>query len=501
MNILVFGQSFLGKIGGVQQSYAWLYEYLCRRGHSITHVTHLPVGEAGLYYRFPPQVEIRSLNILFDQDLPQKIRNLTREIDPDVVLVVNSGIRGFHFCSALRSTPYPVILSERGAPDYCIGELWKNRRLHELAVWCADFIHQLMPSYPASLPWELRRRARVISSLTMPATRFADPAKPAADGKYRIIFTGRFSPEKRVTLLVEAFGQLAPLFPDWQLRLTGAGPELDAIHKMINALSLAGRVELPGFVESPDALARHYAESHIYCLPSSFEGCPLALRDAMAHNLPVVGFASCPGTNEIILPGHNGLLAAEDSPVSLAKALAQLMASNELRARLAKNGQEDVKKYDPEKVHAAWESLLEEGANWKGRKKLLRTLRFLRTPFKSLFTALQTWICEFTSLKHETVTTSIFNWFSTARGNKMDMALLDFFDSHFHYPANHEFTLAYKSRRLPMLDKPVGTSSLSHRAVARNLAIIAARHGISLSNLYGPNERVEETDESQKNND
>lgn len=489
MNILVFGQSFLGKIGGVQQSYAWLYEYLVKRGHTVTHVTHLPVGEKGLSYRFPEEVRILGLNILFGEDLPQKIRKIARSIDPDVILVVNSGIRGFLFCSALRATPYPVILSERGAPDYCIAQLWKNRRLHDLGVWCADFIHQLMPSYPQSLPPELRPRARVISSLTMPGRRFANPGMPGADGKYRVTFTGRFSPEKRLPLLVRAFAQVAEDFPDWQLRLVGVGPELDAIKSLVSGAALQPRVELPGFAASPEELTSHYAQSHIYCLPSRFEGCPLALREAMAHNLPVVGFASCPGTNEIILPERNGLLATADTPHALATALRRLMADGGLRGRLAANGKEDVKKYSPDSVHAAWENLLAEGAAWKGRKRLLRGRRFLRNPLKSVFAAIQTWISVHSAPRHEVIAKSVLHWFQTARGNKIDMALLDFFATHFRYPAHQEYTMAYKSRRLARLEAPVAPDGPSHRQVARNLAVMAARNGISLWNLYGPDKK------------
>ena len=47
MNILVIGQSYLGRIGGVPKFYAQLYDYLCARGHAITHVTFLPIGKIG----------------------------------------------------------------------------------------------------------------------------------------------------------------------------------------------------------------------------------------------------------------------------------------------------------------------------------------------------------------------------------------------------------------------------------------------------------------------
>ena len=124
LNILVFGQSYLGKIGGVQQSYAWLYAYLCARGHRVTHVTHLPLGENGMQYPFPDAVEVRSINTSFGGNAAARVRALAREVDPDVVLVVNSSRWALEFCAPLRETPYPVILSERGSPPYCMN--WRS---------------------------------------------------------------------------------------------------------------------------------------------------------------------------------------------------------------------------------------------------------------------------------------------------------------------------------------------------------------------------------------
>lgn len=48
-----------------------------------------------------------------------------------------------------------------------------------------------------------------------------------------------------------------------------------------------------------------------------------------------------------------------------------------------------MKRYAPEKTHAAWEALLAEAAGWKGRKGRLRLRRCLRHPLRALWYALQ----------------------------------------------------------------------------------------------------------------
>ena len=391
LKILVFGQSFLGKIGGVQQSYAWLYDYLCSKGHSVIHYTYLPIDGGGLYYKFPASVKVCCVNILFSSDKLNLIRNIAYKHDPDVILVVNSGSDALPFVRALRMTPYPVILSERGSPEYCLSHLWKSRRLYELATSCVEFKHFLMPSYPEILPRELRSRARVISSLTMPAQSFARPGEAGEKGRYTILYTGRFSSEKRLELLVDAFHVVAADFPLWDLLLAGEGPEWKHVQRLVDSYGLASRVILPGRVDSPESLTALYTGAHLFVLPSSHEGCPLALREAMAHALPVIGFASCSGTNQIIRHGRNGFLVSEDSAHALAQSLIVLMRQPTLRIRFGEMGKKDIEQFSPDRTHASWEALLYEGAAWKGQKRRLQWKRFWAHPWRSLCNFVQLW--------------------------------------------------------------------------------------------------------------
>lgn len=408
LKILVFGQSFLGNVGGVQQSYAWLYDYLCSKGHSIIHYTYLPIGSRGLYYKFPASVKVYCINIFFSSDKINLIRNVAYRHDPDIVLVVNSGSDALPFVRALRMTPYPVILSERGSPEYCLAYLWRSRRLYELATSCVEFKHFLMPSYPDILPLELRSRARVISSLTMPAQSFARPGEANKRGRYTILYTGRFSSEKRLELLVDAFHAIAAEFPLWDILLAGDGPELERIQQRVDSYGLASRIILPGRVDSPESLTSLYTGAHLFVLPSSYEGCPLALREAMAHALPVIGFASCSGTNQIIQHDRNGFLVLEDSAHSLAQSLATLMSQPTLRVQLGERGKKDIEQFSPERTHAAWEALLYEGAAWKGKKKLLRWKRFCAYPWRSLCNLVQLWAVE--KWGSEPWTGSLLHW-------------------------------------------------------------------------------------------
>lgn len=97
----------------------------------------------------------------------------------------------------------------------------------------------------------------------------------------------------------------------------------------------------------------------IFVFPSAYEGFPLALTEAMSMGLPVIGYKSCPGVNELISSGENGLLC-EDGAGPLAKAMETLMQDQELRINYGRNAHEAMKKFAPERVYDRWEQLLKE---------------------------------------------------------------------------------------------------------------------------------------------
>jgi colanic acid/amylovoran biosynthesis glycosyltransferase len=75
------------------------------------------------------------------------------------------------------------------------------------------------------------------------------------------------------------------------------------------------------------------------CVPSvtgsdgDSEGLPTVIFEAMAEGVPVVG-SSHAGIAEAVEHGSTGLIVPEGDPLSLADALAGLIASPELRQRL-----------------------------------------------------------------------------------------------------------------------------------------------------------------------
>lgn len=132
---------------------------------------------------------------------------------------------------------------------------------------------------------------------------------------------------------------------------------------LIEELGLTEQVSMPGRIEDVEPL---YRAADIFCIPSRFEGHPLVLLEANAHEVPGVGFAHCSGVNDIIVHGENGLLAPKMTPESLAGTLAELMADPERVRAMGKRAREMMDRYDPDTVFDRMEALLEKAADCRG---------------------------------------------------------------------------------------------------------------------------------------
>jgi len=277
----------------------------------------------------------------------------------------------------------PFGMQECTNPERLCFNNWKNRtgrKMHstwerELIASSATRIRMVMHGYEKSFPPYVRQNVR---SFPNPAPHVLRIAKPAGypNGIKKIITVGGLKINKNLPLLIKAFSRLCAKFPEWEIHNYGMLiDDKKKYHREILELISAHHIERKIFFHGPtDDIFSEYAQSHIHVIPSLSEGCPTCILEAMAHGLPSVGIENCPGTNELIRDGIDGLLVQNDNTgEKLAEGLATLMNSPHLRESLGKQALDAAKKYQAKDTYDQWEKMFYEMAAYKNDpERLLR---------------------------------------------------------------------------------------------------------------------------------
>jgi glycosyltransferase involved in cell wall biosynthesis len=123
---------------------------------------------------------------------------------------------------------------------------------------------------------------------------------------------------------------------------------------------MSERVMMPGVMVN---IGEAYQSAQAFVISSRYEAFGLVTAEAMSYGLPVIGFADCPGTNEIIINGLNGILVEpdDDRVISLAQALSTLLSNQDLRQKFGSAGRQSILTYfSSRQICNKWEELLSE---------------------------------------------------------------------------------------------------------------------------------------------
>jgi glycosyltransferase involved in cell wall biosynthesis len=154
-----------------------------------------------------------------------------------------------------------------------------------------------------------------------------------------LLYVGRLRTRKAVAVLLEALASLAPSRPDLRLVVIGEGEQAEALRLRAGQPDLRGRVEFLGQL-SRGAIAEWYRRAAMLCLPSTYEGFPVTIVEAMAAGLPVVA-TRVAGIPEAVEEGRTGLLVAPEDAVALADAIERLLRSAALRQRMGRAARDE----------------------------------------------------------------------------------------------------------------------------------------------------------------
>lgn len=360
LRLLFVAKALAAQAGGAERVLTAVASELAARGHDVSVLSFDAPGSADFY---PTGAGVRRIRLgIGCPDNPSRIgetlarisalRRETQKRNPDVAIgFMHSAY--LPLGAALIGTGTPVIASEHIVfAHYAQRPL--DALLMRLGVPMFAAYTGISPAVRASFPKAIRDRMAVISNPVVAA-----PAKRidrVGGARKRVLTIGRLAAQKDHRTLVDAFARLAPAFPDWDLRIVGEGKLRDDLQAQVDRLGLHSRVDLAGTTRDVDA---EYAAAQLFAIPSAYESFGLATAEALAHGLPAIGFADCPGTNEIVTHGLNGLLVSGTPRAeALANGLAELMGNAEARHKLGRAAPASVSRYGLESVVDSWEVLL-----------------------------------------------------------------------------------------------------------------------------------------------
>lgn len=335
---------FPHSVGGMQRHSKLLIEALAKFNIEIT-VFH-PHKDENIFSDFKNITEIyipdidKSKNYLkenykYSKRIYQYLKDMPEHI------VYSQGLSVWHKIKKLSNTvivnphglePYQALSSK----DKLVAVPFKKVFNHIFKK--ANFVVSLGGSLSSILQRIINKKKIVVlpNGVNLPENF---QVQPKAEFPIQLLFVGRFASNKGINLLLEVAEDLnkSGYAEKIQYKLAGKGPLWEQLK---NNFQLPN-VEFLGFI-SDETLLELYANSHIFVLPTLFEGMPTVVNEAMTYSLPII--VSDVGATAEQVDSSNGYLLPRNNKEALKNAILDFLSKTpEQRQKLGEASLNRVK--------------------------------------------------------------------------------------------------------------------------------------------------------------
>ena len=354
--ILFFSPAQARIPGGAERVTGYLADHFVKLGYDVLIATSgaWSATHEKSVYQVDKRVQIFSVNTR----KVSSVELLFREVSPDVIVVLASGTILAGIVQSANNLKIPLILSERAEPLNSIK-----------AYWNGDLQRYIEMYRRANLVLvQLKSFKKVFSDHGLAVQVAHNPIPEFKNAFYnegkRIVCLARFSPQKRMYLLILAFIRFMKTHPDWVLECYGseANGARAEIERLVETSGASNSISLNNPVDNVEEVL---SNSTLFVLPSLYEGFPNALAEALSAGIPVIGFKECPGVNEMIVDGCNGILVDTEGALGdscrvdrLVQALEKIADDSVARAVMSQKARELSGKYSAVKAFNEWEEAI-----------------------------------------------------------------------------------------------------------------------------------------------
>lgn len=188
--------------------------------------------------------------------------------------------------------------------------------------------------------------------------RFADPS----GAPIRMAYVGRLEQDqKRILDLVPILAALERKEVSFTCDVIGDGRDRSRLVRRLGKLHLKKPPRLWGWLDGASVRER-LAVTDVLVLPSSFEGLPVAMLEAMGQGVVPVATKIASGCPDLIRDGANGFLEPVGDAEAFAARIHWLSSNGEQLARMKRAAWETASTYSIDRMVASYMSLLESSA-------------------------------------------------------------------------------------------------------------------------------------------
>jgi colanic acid/amylovoran biosynthesis glycosyltransferase len=274
--------------------------------------------------------------------------NLITENNPDIVHFAYSGI-ALEFMDVLDFVDIKIkkIVSCRGSAEIYKPVLDPCRKEQLRILWPkVDFVHcvsQNMMDRMVELGLDKHQAFINFPSVNLENFKFVEREQnhcTVIKQKVIIVSTGRLDHQKGYLYALLAIKALTAKGILLEYHILGEGPEYGPIKYFITDNNLEKIVILHGKVNS-DIVKALLEKSHIFLLPSVYEGISNAALEAMASGVPVL-VTDSGGMAEVVQNGINGLIVPRCNPNAIEEALLYMIEHYSVAVKYTQNARKNV---------------------------------------------------------------------------------------------------------------------------------------------------------------
>ena len=287
------------------------------------------------------------------KNFEQKILQIIKEINPDIIRAYNPLVQGWLACKTAKKLNIPVVISlhtnykqqkevtkqKRKLFQYIkLAYATKNLERPVLgnadAVICVyDFIVSYAKDMGAKNIFVIYNKID-LKKFSPICTKEFDSSRPT------ILSVGRLIDQKEHSLIIKSIVDL-----DVDLLIIGDGPNYKKLNDLVKQLKIQDKVRFIKRVPNED-LNKFYVSCRIYAQPMvNLGGIPMPVLEAMASGLPIV-MSKKEGT-EII---DEVILSVDNDPKEFQNAFKKILESKDLESELSRKGLKKINEINSDKM-------------------------------------------------------------------------------------------------------------------------------------------------------